>query len=524
MTPKDVTFKLVKSLTPSEKRYFQLFASITEGEKNYLLVFEEMDKMTEYNESIIKKKYKDRKLAKNLTFEKLYLQKMILKALRNYHSNDETSYVTHFADVEILMEKGIPELLEPLLKKYKKLTEEKDQWVEHLLFCRYEYKNAARMQDSLWFEKNLEAYSKHDAAAIEQLQISSYLKNNYNLMILLMRRDKFSNPQHTKKLIDTVFNKKNYEELKPKLNKPNAFHLNLVYNTYLTLSGQMNEALQFGKKELQKVYDHDDFKQVGIANYLLFANNHAKNALTNGMFSEGIYHANKMYEVLNRKENITKNVVVKPNVMNWFEIIIMANTLSGNFQAALNFCTDNKNQIAELGKVGGKEFRLLYSYYKGLSAFGLGRYNETLDSIGDVKDIMQDTILVSEVHLVPILYIMAHLELESFQYLENFLRSTKRYYSKQHVNLTSVAMAHKIFGEYIRFKHTSAFKNKCEEWLKIIFNSCADYYEHNFIRKLLLRQWLLSKYHNLPMEQIVKDDVKFFGRENRQKVKLLLYN
>ncbi|MBC8048013.1 MAG: hypothetical protein H7Y00_14540 [Fimbriimonadaceae bacterium] len=525
MVAKDSTFKLVKSLTPSEKRYFQLFASITEGEKNYLLIFEEMEKMEVYNERIIKEKYKAKKLAKNLTFEKLYLQKMILKALRNYHGNDETSYVTHYADIEILIEKGLPELLDPLLKKYKQLTIDKEQWLEHLILTTYEYKNAGRRQDSAWFEKNMEQYAKNHAYTIEQLRITSYLKNTYNLMILIMRREKFNSHVRIQNMLNEIFNKQIYDEMKPNLNTHNAFYLNILYNTYLVMTGGLLPAIDLGKKELQRIYNNKhEFNAVGLQNYLLMANNHAKNLLTEGLFKEAIYHANKMYEILQLKDHKNKDLLVKANLMFWVEINIMALTLNGNFTAAQQFYTDNKKIILSLGNIGGREFKTLLDYYRALYEFGKGKYDVVLEIIGDIKETMQHVILSSESQLTPVLYIMAHLEKGNFQYLENFLRSTKRFYAKQHVELTSIALTHKIFGEYIKYKNTVSFKEKCKGWLKMIHEKSEEPYEHNFLRKTLVRQWLLSKYYNLPMEKITKDDAPYFRYQLKREDAVLLYD
>jgi hypothetical protein len=479
--------------------------------------------MERYDESVIKEKFKDRKFSKNLTFEKLYLQKMILKALRNYHGNNEESYVTHFADIEILIEKGLPDLLYPIINKYKSITKSKDQWLEFLMFTRYEHKNAAVMQDAVWFQNNLTMYAQQETEAIEQLQLSSYLKNTYNLLILLMRKIRFSNPKTLLKEADSIFNTKKYNQLKTKLTGSNLFFLHVIYNTYLSMTGGYEKALKLGNAVLQQVYTEHAYLKVGMTNYLLMANNHTKNAITDGHFSEAKYHADKMYAVLHNKEFALSDAIVKPNVMNWIEASIMTFTLSGDFDKAIQYYDTHKKIISGLGKVGGREFKTMVGYYKALSAFGSGNFNDALTTIGDVKEYMQERIYSSEAHLIPILYIMIHLELGNSIYIENFLRSTKRFYKNQQVELRSITLMHKIFTEYIRIKAGITFKEKCASWLQELYHLCNDYYDHNFIRKLLFRQWLLAKYHNLSMEKIVRDDAAFFMRENRQKVKLLLY-
>lgn len=525
MTPKDLTFKLVKSLTPSEKRYFQLFASITEGEKNYLLIFEEMDKMEKYDEKRIKEKFKNKKLIHNFTFEKLYLQKMILKALRNYRSADESSYVTQYADLEILIEKGIPEIFDPFIKKYKKLTVERKQWLEHLMFTNYEYTFAAQTQNSKWFEEKLEDFITNEDVIINQLKTAQFLKNTYNMLILIMRREKFSSPKRVSNQLKQVFSREIFDELKPKLNIHDRFYLHILFNTYLVLSGNIQEAIELGHRELNRVYKNkDEFHEVGLSNYLLMANNHAKNTVSEGMFSEAVYHANKMYEILHQKKKHLKHAGENPNLMFWIEINIMAFTLSGDFEKTLLFYQDNQKMILELGNVGGKEFQTVLNYYRALSEFSLGHFDEALDMIDDVKTAMQNTILSSESQLLPVLYMMCHLELGNFQYIENFMRSFKRYFEKNKVELDSITVILKIFQGYIKYYNTSTLKLKCKEWLVLIHKKSEDIYEHNFIRKTLIRQWLLSKYHQKSMKEITKADAQFFRFTKRRKDDVLLFD
>src|SRR6218665_1530564 len=98
----DPAFDLVKSLTPNEKRFFRLQAG---EDKNYLYVFDALDSMKEYDGDVLKKKLKNKKI--NVSYEKNYLGKQILKVLRNISSLDSPFLQTNslMADVEILYSK-----------------------------------------------------------------------------------------------------------------------------------------------------------------------------------------------------------------------------------------------------------------------------------------------------------------------------------------------------------------------------------------------------------------------------------
>ena len=81
MAPKEDLFKLIKSLSRTEKRYFTLDAQKSGAKNsNYIKLFKEINKMEEYDESTLKKKYA------NLSMDKAYLYEAILKSMRDYRS------------------------------------------------------------------------------------------------------------------------------------------------------------------------------------------------------------------------------------------------------------------------------------------------------------------------------------------------------------------------------------------------------------------------------------------------------
>ncbi len=70
-------FKLVKSLTKNEKRFFKLYSNLyNQGKnKNYLFLFELLDGMKTYNEEVFLDKIKSRIKYSNLSQVKTYLVK-----------------------------------------------------------------------------------------------------------------------------------------------------------------------------------------------------------------------------------------------------------------------------------------------------------------------------------------------------------------------------------------------------------------------------------------------------------------
>ena len=119
MVAKDDAFRLVQSLSKSEKRFFRLFSSATGGEKNYLKLFDVLDKMKTFDDDLLKKKLQGESFLKNLSFEKNYLVKILLRALRVFHSESDATNTLYarMADIHILSEKGLTDMSREATRK-----------------------------------------------------------------------------------------------------------------------------------------------------------------------------------------------------------------------------------------------------------------------------------------------------------------------------------------------------------------------------------------------------------------------
>jgi hypothetical protein len=131
MAKKGSLFLLIKSLSKSEKRYLRLYAGMSGRSVNYLELFDAMDKQTVFDEEEIRQKFKGKKFVSQLHVTKIYLTELILKALKNYHSDTSVHarIVDLLRDIELLFDKELYDLCyyriekaELLASKYEKLS------------------------------------------------------------------------------------------------------------------------------------------------------------------------------------------------------------------------------------------------------------------------------------------------------------------------------------------------------------------------------------------------------------------
>ena len=79
--------KLIKSLTPSEKRYIKLTAGFEKGNPAYLKLLDAVDRQPTYDEAKLVKKFSKLKEFKQFAAAKLHLTRQVMRCLRSFHDD-----------------------------------------------------------------------------------------------------------------------------------------------------------------------------------------------------------------------------------------------------------------------------------------------------------------------------------------------------------------------------------------------------------------------------------------------------
>lgn len=131
----DQLFRLIKALTPSEKRYFKIFVSkgSSAADAKFIKLFNILDKQSEYDEAKILTQDKTLKPSQ-LSNLKAHLYKQILQSLNNYNvDNDVEIKIRDILNhTNILYNKALYEQCWKMLEKGRQLAEVNDK--QRLLF------------------------------------------------------------------------------------------------------------------------------------------------------------------------------------------------------------------------------------------------------------------------------------------------------------------------------------------------------------------------------------------------------
>ncbi len=125
--PKEKLFRIVKSMTPAEKRYFKVhYGSTTNA---LTILFNKLNAIEEYDENELRQALPDN-ISEHLKVFKIRLQERLLKSLTSYRYKKTILSKIRYGleEVELLMSKQLNDMAEDHLAKIKKLAHKYEEF------------------------------------------------------------------------------------------------------------------------------------------------------------------------------------------------------------------------------------------------------------------------------------------------------------------------------------------------------------------------------------------------------------
>jgi len=501
----DVLFKLIRSLTSSEKRHFSLYAARhTIGkENNSLRMFKKLQALQKYNEKEFLAQNKKEGFVKHYGFNKHFLYKLILRSLHSFHSGKtaESELRDQLHHIDILTEKGLLAQARALLKMARKKA---GMYQLHTL-------NLELMNREMWLNreeafagKSLGDIKKHAADYQEELK---KLGAQMELETLTARAALEASKG------GLVRNKKTFAELY-KLQKSRAlknvpqgfypawhFYSAKVGLHYLTL--QTKKAFRENEALLQLMEVSPHMIRENPRYYLLSLNNRMVLLSIFRRYEEMLATAKKMEAVPVRSQTLRNR---KFNTSN--TLILQMYVKTGNFEKGLTFLR-SANSLLASGQVQFLNLQFEITHYLGAANlhFGMQDFALANRSLGQIVD-RSDLILRSDILCFSVIMRMiVQYEMQKQDLLEYSVRSAYRFlYKRQRL--------YKFEGIILDFirkrspyldshkKVVEAFK----ELLKKLVPLTRDPYEKNAFAYFDIISWLESKIQNRPFGEVVRSN------------------
>ncbi len=193
-TPSDKLHRLIRSLSPVEKRYFRIFIKGKPGvDTKYAQLFEALAASETFDDekwrSII---YKSQDVgSKKYSELKAYLYELVLKCLQNYDELHSTHHRLNqlLQSVAALFKRGHYADCRDLLAKARKLAKLHESFAHQIEIVRWEKQLAYTRMDVDFLHKNLERLQDEEARAMEQLRNASHYRRAFFQAYATIKKD-----------------------------------------------------------------------------------------------------------------------------------------------------------------------------------------------------------------------------------------------------------------------------------------------------------------------------------------------
>ncbi len=252
MVAKDDLFQLVKALSNSEKRYFKLFASrhSAADDNNVTELFDEIDRLDEYDEEKLKKKLSKKKqnssLVKYLSAEKNALHTLIMRAMRAFHGEKTVDVQLHelMTDELFYHGKSLYDLQSRTIYKAKKLAEQYEKFPVMLMLLQREAKMLIERKTKDYDEVRSRVHKEGEATIAKLVNEFEFKMLNDDVFIDTRIGANVRDPEFLKQL-DTKLAKTIMEDEKNAL----SFHARRSYHSILRASSRL-------KSDYKKSWEH----------------------------------------------------------------------------------------------------------------------------------------------------------------------------------------------------------------------------------------------------------------------------
>lgn len=507
----DDLFKLVRSLTKSEKGYFVKFAKrYSRPDNNSLKLYEAIEKQAEtgdeYDEEAIKKAYSKETFVKQLGVTKIYLYNLILKSLDQYYSeeNERAKLNEIISQIKILERKALYKQSHKLIKKAKEMA--------------YKHEIIPRMLELLIIEKNLimngpakEQSSKRDENRAEELEVVALIQNylEYNwlsdrMVILAEKRSEIDDRERLREIEEIHANPllQSIEHAKAHHSQGHFFNINILYhlskNNFAPAQKLLKKQVAHAELKPEKIRENPRNYIINLMNYLLFSD------VVNN--EEDVKDALNKIEVMRNKykSKISRDLDITISI-HAVNIEILIYNRAGDSAKGKEAAAKAETLLKEYDADIPYEYKitLLYNLAKG---YFLGQdYKSALRVMNELLNQFSGDVKPEIYSFAKILNLIIHLELEHNELLEYIVNTTYRFLKERKKLYKVEELFLKLLKELLNAKDKAERAEGYKEFKFNLQKIKDDRAESKAFRYFEFESWAESKITGKPMAQILSE-------------------
>ena len=432
MKPSHELFRLVKSLTKSEKRFFKLMSSLQSGEKNYIKLFDSIEKQNEYDEDAIKQQFAGQTFIRHLPSEKNHLYKLILKSLRLFYSENSVSAILaeNIQSIDILYNKALYSECGKLVRKAKKIAKSHERFYYLFELIKWEKLLLEEEFQSGQFDRDLNKVIEEEHSVIKKLRNLAEYEIVYSKINYVFRQGGYTRNVQERELVHEI---QNHELIKGKntaLSKRAAAACYYVKGLCAITNNDVEDSFLNFSKVVQIFEENPNLIQDIPKQYIRSLGN-----LFYYYIKAGDYK--RLFELIDKMRSFKdqpgfNRIDIKIRIFlstNYFEML--AYDRQGEFEKAIDMIESISNKMKEFGEKITKEDEVVFGHLFANILFAAGKYRESLRQINTVLNDNESNLRQDIFSFAKLFNLVIHYELENFDLLDYLIKSTERYYLKK---------------------------------------------------------------------------------------------
>ncbi len=505
MKPSTELFDLIKSLTKSEKRFFKLHSSLQSGDKNYLRIFDAVDKQKVYDEEALKKVFAKETFIKHLPSEKNHLYKLILKALRAYHSESSVSGILkqEIKNIEILYQKALYVECNKLLHRAKRIAKDNERFYYWFELLSWEKMLLEEAYESGEFTKDLDALIEEERDVIEKLRNLAAYHILYSKINYVFRSGGYVRTDEEHAMVDEI---REHPLIKGKNTALSRRAATICFYTQGSCHWATRDWATSLKKfmRVKEILDENPTIKADLPKRYIRTLHFIINAQI------------ELEELKSARENIKlmrglpgSQGFIGPNIETQIFVASYLGELrllarSGDYGQAVVLVDDVIQGMESMGPRLHKEHELEFYFALANVHFGAGQMNKALFWLNKVLNDNEPTLRQDIFAYSRLFNLVVHYELGNYDLLEYIVRSTQRFLSKHHraheVEIMLVETIKKLARATKDQQRTDLFRSMNEQLTELF----KDPNESLVLKYFDVRSWVRSHVEGVPFEEVVK--------------------
>jgi hypothetical protein len=428
-TPSDKLFRLVHTLSGSEKRYFKLFAN-AKGEKDnkYIQLFDAMDQQDIFDDEALRKVVYGEQPIQSRKYSELkaYLYELILKSLQGYDEKTSVSYrLQHILQsIRVLYKRAMFDDCNDLLQKGYKLANKYEQFEVELALLDWEKQIAYAKTDIPYLDKELDRIQEAEADAITAIQNYTNYRDLFLKLLVSLRKDaSLRDPDQRDRLQHMLDTPLLADLTQAKSHQAQILYYR-IYAFYFYTIADFKQFYDTGGQLVKLMESKAHFLKEDVSEYISALSNLAVSCILTKNYHDLEQTLDKIKSVKPRTKDDELKIHRQYHTL-YFRWCID----TGNFEKGLIALEAHLKTIDQLGRRLFETDSFFFQYF--YIYFGTGNYDEALDYLNRWLNAPRSIQRQDLQSLARILNLIIHYEMGNTLLLESLLRSTYRFLNKR---------------------------------------------------------------------------------------------